>query len=332
MCNGGRTRVGVATSGPRNSRNPSVVPALQSYLSRLDVFEQLAGAYVARHPVALAALGEARSAPPGTRLELAIARWDIQAHRTLATQPTPPDLVRVARTQALIATTALIVTSAAADQGKVDTGAVQRLSPTFEAAQIAWTLTANRWSNVKSPTGRTDPNLVRAGSDIRTAIAATAHTPTGWASPERLAEQVDLAKTVKVLQLGMVASVDVAHVMREVAAVSHGCLDTQHPTATTAPGGPWLSKAPADLRPVSNSPADTATIAPAPSRSAEPGRGLVHQTEVLIATSASAVAATAPLSAATSEVGNRPPPNRSDSGAQRRDLQVKQAPRHGPTP
>lgn len=246
----------------------------------------------------LTALGEASAPPPGTRLELAIARWDIQAHRTLAAQPSPPDLVRVARTQALIATTALIITAAADDQGKVDSGAVQRLTPALEAAQIAWTLTANLWSNVKSPTGRTDPNLIRAASDIRTAIAATAHTPTGWASPQQLAEQLDLANTVKVLQLGMVASVDVAHVMREVAAVGQGAMAV---TGDVSPDFQAHSRTPAPADHLGMSLLTEATNArsgqsvleslPEPRRRHE----LVNQVDRVIATAASAVAMTAPM-------------------------------------
>ena len=48
------------------------------------------------------------------RLAAALAAWDIQAHRTLADNTDAADLVRVARVQALIATTAVVVTEAAA--------------------------------------------------------------------------------------------------------------------------------------------------------------------------------------------------------------------------
>jgi hypothetical protein len=46
-----------------------------------------------------------RSGRPATPLGAALAAWGIQAHRTLASQPDPADLVRVARVEAHIATT-----------------------------------------------------------------------------------------------------------------------------------------------------------------------------------------------------------------------------------
>lgn len=274
--------------------NLKSVPAATAYLDRLDVFEQLAGIYVASHPVALAALGEVNPLPPGTRLESVLARWDIQAHRTLASHPEPADLLRVARTQALITTVAEVITSAAADQGVVDRALVQRLAPTLQATQVAWTLTANLWSGVRSPNGHADPALVRTASDVRTAVAATATTPTGWASPEQLADQLDLGRTVRTLHLGMVASVDVAYVMREVAAISQGL--TRQPQATTGNGlGPTqfaLDR--------SDTPQEGKVRAPAqanhqstPQESLR--RGLVNLADDVIATANKAVAGGTPL-------------------------------------
>lgn len=74
--------------------NPKNVAAAQVMIDRLGVFEQLGAAYVAAHPVALAALGEVAVTPRATRLQSALAGWDIQVHRTLASQPDSPDLVR----------------------------------------------------------------------------------------------------------------------------------------------------------------------------------------------------------------------------------------------
>jgi hypothetical protein len=54
--------------------------------------------------------------------------WEIQAHRTRADQPDPADLVRVARVQALIATTTVAVSEAAARRGEIDAGVVDGLT------------------------------------------------------------------------------------------------------------------------------------------------------------------------------------------------------------
>jgi hypothetical protein len=43
-----------------------------------------------------------------------LAAWEVEAHRTLAANPNPADLVRVARVQALITSTTTTLTEAAA--------------------------------------------------------------------------------------------------------------------------------------------------------------------------------------------------------------------------
>jgi hypothetical protein len=45
-----------------------------------------------------------------TRLETALAAWEVQAYRTLANGPDAADLVRMARVQALITSTTGILT------------------------------------------------------------------------------------------------------------------------------------------------------------------------------------------------------------------------------
>ena len=57
------------------------------------------------------------------RLASALAVWDIQAHRSLAAHPSPPNLACVARVQALIATTSGVVAEAAAQTGLIDSAA-----------------------------------------------------------------------------------------------------------------------------------------------------------------------------------------------------------------
>ena len=185
---------------------PRDISAARAMHDRLDVFEQLAGTYVAAHPVTSAALGEVAVPALATRLDVALARWDVQAHRTLAASPSPADLGRVARVQALIATTTAVVTEAAAQQGKAEPGAVQQLTPALDATQVAWTKAANRWSELTAPGSRPDPVLGQAASEVRAAIAAAAHTHTGWAGSDQLDARVDLGKTVETLQLGMVAA------------------------------------------------------------------------------------------------------------------------------
>jgi hypothetical protein len=136
----------------------------------------------------------------------------------LAASPDPADLVRVARVQALITTTTSILTEAAARKGHIDVDVIQRLAPSLEASQMAWNRMAKRWGELTNPASRTDPALVGAASEVRAAIAATATNQAGWATPDQLASRLDLPNIVRTLHLSMVASVEIAYVVRDTAA------------------------------------------------------------------------------------------------------------------
>jgi hypothetical protein len=114
-------------------------------IARFDAIEQLAsGSLAARR---IDATDQPATGPrrPTTRLAAALAAWEIQAHRTLANHPDPADLVRVARVQALIATTTVVVGESAARRGEIDAGVIKRLTPALENAQLAWSRSARRW-------------------------------------------------------------------------------------------------------------------------------------------------------------------------------------------
>jgi hypothetical protein len=96
------------------------ITAAQDMIARFDGFEQLAGAYLFGLPSTSANPDQLRRAAPATRLETALAAWEVQAHRSLANHPDPADLVRVARVQALITSTTSVLTEAAAAKGHID--------------------------------------------------------------------------------------------------------------------------------------------------------------------------------------------------------------------
>jgi hypothetical protein len=83
----------------------------QGMIARFGGFEQLAVAYLFGEPRISPNPGLVRSAALATRLRSALAAWEIQAHRTIAADPDPADLVRVARVQVLITTTTGILRS-----------------------------------------------------------------------------------------------------------------------------------------------------------------------------------------------------------------------------
>jgi hypothetical protein len=194
------------------------ITAAHGMIARFDGFEQLAGAYLFGLPATSANPDQVREATLATRLETALAAWEVQAHRSLANQPDAADLVRVARVQALISSTTSIVTEAAVRKGHINSDVLQRLAPILEANQVAWSRAAKRWGELTNPASRTDPTLVGAASEVRAAIAAAATNSTGWATPDQLASRLDLPDAVKTLHLTMVASIDLAYVARDTAA------------------------------------------------------------------------------------------------------------------
>ena len=272
--------------------------AVQVLITRLGVFDQLAAGYVAGHLVTLASLGEVAAMPRATRLQSALAGWDIQVHRTLAASPEPLEMVRVARVQALIASVAGIVTESAATKGTLDRGLAEALCLRLEDTQVAWTRAAERWAELTGPTSRTDPALARAAGDVRAAVAATAFRQTGWATPDQLADRLDLVKTAKTLHLSLFAAVDVAYLTREVAATHPGLTAPARVIAMRAQGEAELAADQGEHRydgKVWATPHQIATnqLIPLP----DPARrGLINLAEDVIASSNRAVAAAAPLS------------------------------------
>jgi len=211
-----------------HSERPAV-PDVKDVLAmthRFAILEQLAAPYVTTRPIAGPARSPAGGAFRAMRLESALAVWDVQAHRTLAAQPDPADLVRVARVQALLVTTTGIVTDAAARAGQLESGVSDRVSQALEATQVAWSRAAQRWSELTSPASRTNPRLVDAAREVRASVAATTQAGRGWASPDQIAQRVDLLQAVKAVHLSLITSTDTAYLTREIAAT--------HP-ALTAP-------------------------------------------------------------------------------------------------
>jgi hypothetical protein len=214
-----RLQVGARRRQPFVER-PTVleVESVGGMIARFDAIEQLAaGSLTARRRNAAEqpATGERR---PAIRLEAALAAWEMQAHRTLANQPDPADLVRVARVQALIATTTVVVSEVAARRGEIDAGVIERLTPALENAQLAWSRSARRWAELTTPASRTDPALVEAAGQLRAAIRTAVANQTGWATPDETAGRIDLPATALTLQRSLVASVELANVTRELAA------------------------------------------------------------------------------------------------------------------
>jgi hypothetical protein len=147
-------------------------------------------------------------------------RWPCgtsRPHRSLAANPSPPNLACVARVQALIATTSGVVAEAAAQTSMIDSAASERFATIIDTSHLAWTRAANRSFELISCAARTDPPLLGAAGEVHAAIAATAHHQTGWATGDLIASRLDLPTAVSQLQLAAAAAVDLAYVTRDIA-------------------------------------------------------------------------------------------------------------------
>jgi hypothetical protein len=291
------------------------ITAAQGMVARFDGFEQLAGAYLFGLPTTSANPNQVKAAAPATRLETALAAWEVQAHRTLAANPDPADLVRVARVQALITSSAGVLTEAAVSKGHIDNDIMRRLAPALEANQVAWSRAAKRWGELTNLGSRTDIALVASASEVRAAIAAAATNPTGWATADQVASRVDLPKAVKALHLSMVASIDIAYVVRDTAADHPGLAAPARIIGMRAQGEAEIAIEQGETRYEGVTWTTPRQIAanqliplPEPAR-----RGLINLADDVIATTNHAVAAAAQLG--PSDVKGA---NRSSHGAQGR--------------
>ena len=185
---------------------------------RLDLVERLAGQHLRDHR-RRASEATAPDRRPGRSVGLpaALASWDIEAHRALAGFPAASNVTCVARVQALITTTTGVLAETAAADAQLEWGTVDRFLGRADAAQVAWTQTARRWSELASPAVQIHPPLRGAAAALRTALAAAVHTEDGWADPEVIAGRVDLAITLHALHLALAGGIDVSHVIRRVA-------------------------------------------------------------------------------------------------------------------
>ena len=163
------------------------VPPTVAWLQRATRCENLAQHYLAGRFVT-AAHGEAtRPADDYDRLPRALARWDIQAHRTLAHDPSAANLVLITRSQALITGASLALLDAAepGQNHAVDEAPhLGRARAAITHAAASWSQLGSRWHDLTRASDRLDPALARAAAEVR---AAFRDSPT--TSPPRRAQK-----------------------------------------------------------------------------------------------------------------------------------------------
>jgi hypothetical protein len=185
------------------------VAHVRELIRRIDTAEGLASGYLdMRWPAT--ARGERLEPVHPTRLETAVAQWQLQAARALTASPSVADLALVVRTQLDGAVFASAVAGAATHAGL--------LTPT-EGPRMQHALTA--FEGTAAPlleslgllSGRDrvfQARLADASSQLRLAYREIAHDGTAMAGSDTLRERVDIGRALAAVQHSLVAGVDLA--------------------------------------------------------------------------------------------------------------------------
>lgn len=204
------------THGSRNASETRAIPRGQEAQRRLEVFERLAGAYIAGRFVTAAA-GEHQPPVDGVdRLQAALVRWDIQAHRVIVYAPTPANLALTAATQSYIAAATHTIVTAGAAAGTFDEATLARTGPALDATHVAWAGMAGRWRQLfDASTARTDPDLLAAAGEVRAASLEITHETTTPATSDTIAARVDIREAAHCLQQALSAAADLTHYLTD---------------------------------------------------------------------------------------------------------------------
>jgi hypothetical protein len=197
------------------THTPYAIAPTAAWIDRLTACENAARSYLTGG-FTQALAGEAgRPVSGSTRLPRALAGWDIQAHRTLAANATPANLLLITRTQGLIAGVGMVLIDAAQRAHSLDPS--ERLAPAFAEAGRAWSNLASRWTDLTLPGSGLDTALVRAAAEVRAAYRELTHNTTTMASPEVIATRPGLEHATLATLRAIEAGSDLAYVVAEKA-------------------------------------------------------------------------------------------------------------------
>jgi len=185
--------------------------------ARLGAVEDLARGYLkVRWPAALG--GEYRGPPAATRVDCALAQWDVQAHRSLAGTPTTANLLLVAVIQRDVAVAGQFLTQAAARTHAIDPDQhASRLATPLADVEASWA-NLGRHLQQLTPRGdrRIDPALLLAGNELRASLREITHDGGAVATPDVMAQRTDLATASRSIHASTATAVELGHVLREV--------------------------------------------------------------------------------------------------------------------
>ena len=208
----------LATSrSPRARHVTNQRAALRHVHSRLAVFELVAGVEVYRHyPGALT--GEHRDPANPERLPLALAAWDLAAHRALAQDSHLPTLVYVTRTQCAVTAMSRAVLEAAAAHHRVDPDSVTaQLTPQLAAAEAAWGTLHSILADLNARGPRpVRPDLGAAGSEVVAAFSEIVLDGTTLAAAAHVSDRTSTA-SLRAVTVALAAGNDLTALVAETA-------------------------------------------------------------------------------------------------------------------
>jgi len=183
---------------------------------RIRAAERISGGYLHnRWPQTLT--GEHREPVEAARLERALARWDLRAHRTLAGPPTAANVLRIVQVQREITSAADVVGSVAARRGLTDLEQRHfRTRPALAGLQQAWGRVAADLQPMLVRQRRVDPALLGAANEVHAALREITHEGAGYATPDDFVARVDVLGATASLHRALASTVDLAHVVRDV--------------------------------------------------------------------------------------------------------------------
>jgi len=187
----------------------------QTMLMRVGAAEHLAASYLqGRWPAAL--LGQHRDPVEPARLERAVARWDVQARRPLASSPTVADALFTAKVERDLTLTGARILAAAAQVGAVDAGQLaERLQPALGSLDETWARLGADLEQIAGRARRVDPDLLGSGAELRASLREITADLGGLAGPATMAQRADLRAASLDVHRGLIVAVDLGHVLRD---------------------------------------------------------------------------------------------------------------------
>ncbi|CAM3710334.1 hypothetical protein [Nocardioides zeicaulis] len=213
----GRTQhAAAATPRPLTApgeRIPYAVAPVTEWVRRIGAAEAAAASFVSRRQFTHLLIGEHHPAPSSaSRLNLALARWDVEAHRALAGPDWHDNVVLVTRTQAFIAGSAMTLLDT---DTREHAGYPSRLVEAIGRSGAAWSDLGCRWDELTPAHARPSDVLLLAAAELRGAARELTHDGATRASSTEMLARPGAVEGLRALLVSLRHCDELAHVVDE---------------------------------------------------------------------------------------------------------------------